>query len=124
MSVHETISAEVETNLNESTGLSLNGDEFKAISASNFSSHDHSISAADLVRSGRQVYEKLKDDLESWQFGRFVAIDPQSELYFLGDTGTEALVVAHAALPDARFFLARIGYKTAHRMGGHASRIG
>jgi len=116
----ETISTEAETDLQKSP---LN-EETKAISPPIFSNNGHLTLAADIVKCGQQVYEKLKDYLESRQFGRFVAIDPRSELYFLGDTGTEALVAAHTALPEARFFLARIGHKTAHRMGGHASRIG
>lgn len=78
---------------------------------------------SDLVGQGRRVYEKLKESLEPQHHGRYVAIEPQSEQFFLGDTGTEALVAAHHAMPDARFFLARIGHETAHRMGGHASRI-
>ena len=78
---------------------------------------------SDLVKHGQRVYEKLKEVLEPQHHGRYVAIEPQSERFFLGDTGTEALVAAHKTMPNARFFLARIGYKTAHRMGGHASRI-
>jgi hypothetical protein len=104
MNEPETISAEVETNRCESTRPPLNGDNSKAVSAPNLPNHDRPASGADLVQSGRQVYEKLKNDLESRQFGRFVAIDPQSECYFLGDTGTDALVAAHTALPEARFF--------------------
>ena len=78
---------------------------------------------SDLVKHGQRVYEKLKEVLEPQNHGRYVAIEPQSERFFLGDTGTEALVAAHNTMPNARFFLARIGYETAHRMGGHASRI-
>lgn len=80
---------------------------------------DKPISASDLVKQGQQVYEKLKHQLEPLHYGRFVAIEPESEKYFLGDTGTEALVAAHKEFPESRlrFFLIRIGYETAHKIG-------
>ncbi|HLG13339.1 MAG TPA: hypothetical protein VJH03_02295 [Blastocatellia bacterium] len=80
--------------------------------------------ANDLVESGQRVYdEQLKTLLEASHFGRFVAIEPQTARYFLGDAGTEALVAARAQMPDAQFYLARIGYRAAHTIGGHTSRI-
>jgi len=96
-------------------------EELKAISTSLSLKNDDPQPTSDLVERGQRVYEKLKDSLEPQHHGRYVAIEPQSERFFLGDTGTEALVAAHNAMPDARFFLARIGYETAHRMGGHGA---
>jgi hypothetical protein len=89
--------------------------------------HTVSISEADLadareetIARGKQIYdEKLKAVLEPEQIGRYVAIDPETERYFLGDTSAEALVAAHGALPDSRFYLARVGYKAAHTIGGY-----
>jgi len=73
-----------------------------------------------LIAAGKRVYEEhLRDILEAEQFGRFVAIEPESGRYFLGDSGAEALIAAREAMPERRFFLARVGYPTAHRLGGH-----
>ena len=76
-----------------------------------------------IIARGQSLYEDvLKTELEREHFGRFVAIDPESGRYFLGDTSAEALGAAHDALPSSRFYLTRVGYKTAHTIGGHALR--
>lgn len=76
-----------------------------------------------VVEQGQRIYdEQLKHRLEPEQNGCYVAIEPDSGRYFLGDTGTEALVTAHAEMPDARFYLKRIGHLTTHNVGGYASR--
>lgn len=78
----------------------------------------------DLVKRGQQIYdEQLKGQFEPNENGRYIAIEPKSGRYFLGDTGTEALVAAYNTMPDARFYLTRIGHTTAHTIGGYASRI-
>ena len=56
--------------------------------------------ADDLVESGQHLYdERLRELLEPSQAGRYVAIEPVSGEYFLGDTGTEALLEARRASP-------------------------
>jgi dephospho-CoA kinase len=97
-------------------------EELKAISAGLLLKNGDSRPTSDFVKRGQRVYAKLKDSLEKQHHGRYAAIEPASERYFLGDTGTEALVAAHSAMPDARFFLVRIGREAAHNMGGHAAR--
>lgn len=77
------------------------------------------------VARGQNLYdEKLRAALEPSHDGRFVAIEPESGRYFLGDTGTAALVAARRAMPHSLFFLTRVGRRAAHSVGGHASRIG
>ncbi len=72
-----------------------------------------------VIARGNQVYEeRLKAQLEPAHNGRFVAIDPESGGYFLGDTDSEALWTAHTAMPEARFFLKRVGVEFTHRIGG------
>lgn len=74
----------------------------------------------EIITRGRRVYEeRLKSLLEPKQKGRFIAIEPETERYFVGDNGTEALVAAHKAMPESQFYLKRIGYDTTHRLGGH-----
>jgi hypothetical protein len=78
-----------------------------------------------LVEDGEAFYEKqLKASLEPKHFGEFVAIEPSTRRYFLGQTATDALVAARNAMPESQFFLTRIGRNSAHKIGGHGSRIG
>jgi hypothetical protein len=78
----------------------------------------------DLAERGRRYYdEHLRAQLEPEHNGRFCAIEPDSGQYFFGATGAEALKAAHAALPDKRFFLVRVGRPTAYKIGGYGLRI-
>lgn len=76
-----------------------------------------------LAERGERFYaEHLRDVLEPEQTGRFVAIEPETGRYFVGGGGSDALVAAHEAMPEGLFYLKRIGYEFAHRMGGHSLR--
>lgn len=78
----------------------------------------------ELVTRARQLYNrKLRTLLEPSQQGRFVAIEPETERYFLADTGTAALVEAHKSMPQHNFYLARVGYEAADTLHGHGNRI-
>jgi hypothetical protein len=55
----------------------------------------------------------LKNELKPEHTGRYVAIEPESDRYFLADTGTDALREAHRSLPQSLFYLARVGYPSA-----------
>src|SRR5258708_3467885 len=66
---------------------------------------------------GRTIYEEgLKASLEAEQRGRFVAIEPDTGRYFLGDHGAEALVAAHQAMPGSEFYLKRIGFDMTYKL--------
>lgn len=70
---------------------------------------------------GRQFYEEqLKASLELEHKGRFVAIEPETGSYFLGNNGAEALVATHEAMPGSQFYLKRIGYDMTYRLGGQS----
>ncbi len=76
--------------------------------------------ADDLVESGQRLYdERLREMLEPSEAGRYIAIEPVTGEYFLGDTGTEALVEARRVLPEALFYLARVGYAAADTLNSH-----
>jgi hypothetical protein len=76
-----------------------------------------------LVESGQRFYdEHLKDELEPEHTGRYVAIEPESGRYFLADTGTDALLEAHRALPQSLLYLARVGYPAADTLSGYGKR--
>jgi hypothetical protein len=87
-------------------------------------SNSNSTTLSTLDRDGEAVYEKqLKAALETQHSGEFVAIEPSSGRYFLGETATAALVAARTAMPESLFFLTRVGKTAAHKIGGHGSRI-
>lgn len=75
----------------------------------------------DFIERGKRLYdERLRDELGPENAGRFLAVEPDSENYFLGDTDVEALTAAREAMPGSLFYLVRVGYETAHSIGGHA----
>jgi hypothetical protein len=77
----------------------------------------------DLVERGQNTYrEGLASIIEPSHVGEFVAVEPDSGLYFLGSTASAALVAAHAAMPNNIFYLTRVGRDAAHTLGQHASR--
>lgn len=77
-----------------------------------------------LVKDGQAFYENhLKAALEPDHSGEFVAIEPLTARYFLGQTATAALLSARNEMPESKFFLTRVGRSTAHQIGGHGARI-
>jgi hypothetical protein len=75
-------------------------------------------------RSTAFYNRKLKPLLEPAEKGKYVAIEPNSEQYFIGPDGTKALLEARRAMPGKLFFLIRIGYEAAHSIGGYGHRRG
>ena len=68
---------------------------------------------------GRKFYnENLKKILEPEHTGEFVSIEPESGQYFLGKTGGQAIAEGSKVFPDKILYLARIGYKSAYKLGG------
>lgn len=77
----------------------------------------------DLAESGQRLYdERLRAVLEPEHEGEFVAIDPETERYFLGRTGLAALRAGRKELPDKLFYLLRVGHDAAYRVGGYGAR--
>ncbi len=78
-----------------------------------------------LAESGQRLYdERLRQQLEPEHNGEFVAIEPESERYFLGSTGLAALRAGRSAMPDKLFYLLRVGSEAAYRVGGYGARRG
>lgn len=83
----------------------------------------HDAAGDELVVKGQQVYDqRLKATLEPHYAGSFVAIEPDSGRYFLGDTGIAALRSARSEIPGKLFYLVRIGHRAAYNIGGYGSR--
>jgi hypothetical protein len=77
----------------------------------------------DLAESGQRLYdERLRAVLEPEHEGEFVAIEPETERYFLGQTGLAALRAGRQELPEKLFYLLRVGHDAAYRVGGYGAR--
>ena len=72
-----------------------------------------------LADQAKQVYEsKLRRELEAKHRDRFVAIEPVSESFFLGDEFIDAALAAKNAYPDRKSFVMRVGHDAAFHIGG------
>jgi hypothetical protein len=63
----------------------------------------------EFITRAREVYEGIRDDLESGHEGEIVAIHPESGEYFLGQTLNQADDKAYAKYPDVWLYFARVG---------------
>jgi hypothetical protein len=74
--------------------------------------------SADLARRARSVYDsKLRSRLEITNQNGFVAIEPESEDFFLGRTLSEAIQAARAAHPQRLAFAFRVGHSSTIELG-------
>jgi hypothetical protein len=72
-----------------------------------------------VVERAKRIYsEQLQAVLELQHLNRFVAIEPESGEYFLGDTFDEAVKSARAKYPSRLTHTIRIGHRAALHMGG------
>jgi hypothetical protein len=72
-----------------------------------------------VIERAKRIYaEQLQAGLEPGNLNRFVAIEPESGEYFLGDTFDEAVKAATAKYPSRLSHTIRIGHPAAFHMGG------
>ncbi|MFO7904377.1 MAG: hypothetical protein ACQESR_16680 [Planctomycetota bacterium] len=72
-----------------------------------------------VIDRAKQIYvNQLQRDLEAKHVDRFVAIEPQSGEYFVGDTFDEAVKAARTKYPSRLSHTIRIGHRAALHMGG------
>src|SRR5579859_5043026 len=69
-----------------------------------------------IERAKRLYAEQLQAVLESQHLNRFVAIEPESGDYFLGDSFDEAVTSARAKHPSRLSHTIRIGHRAAFHM--------
>ena len=75
-----------------------------------------------VAEKAKQVYDaELKVRLEVSHRDKFVAIEPRSKAYFLGDTFIAAALAAKNAFPDRTSFVLRIGHDAAFHIGAATS---
>jgi hypothetical protein len=72
-----------------------------------------------VIDRARQIYaNQLQSELESKHKDRFVAIEPESGEYFLGDTFDEAVKSARTKYPSRLSHTIRVGHRAAFHIGG------
>src|SRR5207247_8386127 len=72
-----------------------------------------------VIDRAKRIYaNELKSLLEPDHRDRFVAIEPESGEYFLGDTFDEAVKCARAKYPSRLTHTIRIGHRAAFHSGG------
>jgi len=72
----------------------------------------------DFVRKAEEVYaNQLRAVLEPQHVDEFVAIEPESGDYFLGETLSEATGAARKSYPDRLTHVMRVGHKAALHFG-------
>jgi hypothetical protein len=69
-------------------------------------------------RAKRIYANQLQTELESQHMNRFVAIEPESGEYFLGNTFDEAVKSAKTKYPSRLSHTIRIGHRAAFHLGG------
>ena len=78
-----------------------------------------SADAKSVIDRAKRIYvEQLQTVLEPQHLNRFVAIEPESGEYFLGDTFDAAVKSARAKYPSRLSHTIRIGHRAAFHLGG------
>jgi hypothetical protein len=72
-----------------------------------------------VIDRAKQIYaNQLRTALEPQHVDRFVAIEPESGEFFLGDTFDEAVKSARTKYPSRLSHTIRIGHRAAFHLGG------
>ena len=70
------------------------------------------------IRKAEALYQStLRASLEPAHIGRFIAIDPESGTYGLGDEALEACLAAQQKGPQGKLVSLRIGYPATRFVG-------
>ncbi len=76
---------------------------------------EHSL---DVARRATEIYDmRLRVMLETDHRNAYVAVEPDSGDYFLGDTLSEAIQAARTAHPNRISFALRVGHPSAVHLG-------
>ena len=75
-----------------------------------------------IAEQAKRFYQlRLKTDLETTHRDQFVAIEPISESFYLGDRFIDAALAAKTAFPHRKSFVLRVGHDAAFHIGGVTS---
>ena len=70
-----------------------------------------------VANAARPIFESIRSTLESLHMNKFVAIEPISGEYFLGDTLSEAIGASRAKYQNRLVHAFRIGHRAAIHFG-------
>lgn len=71
-----------------------------------------------VIDRAKRIYaERLQSTLETQHRDRFVAIEPESGEYFLGDTFDNAVKSAREKYPSRLTYTIHIGHRAAYHLG-------
>jgi hypothetical protein len=77
------------------------------------------LARSEIVRRGEEIYERdLRSQLEPASNGQFLVLDIDTGEYELDPDETLALQRAISKHPTGTRFIKRVGFSTAHRLGG------
>lgn len=81
------------------------------------------MSREEFVRRGEDYYDRfLRDELEPEHKGKFVALDIETGEYEMDADEMAAIDRARARMPGKVFYILRVGYPAAHRLGARTTR--
>lgn len=69
-----------------------------------------------VARKGIELYERIKNNYEPSQNGRFLALEVDSEKTYTGESTAEALEKARAENPGKLFYVVKIGFTSAETL--------
>jgi hypothetical protein len=73
----------------------------------------------EIVQRGEEIYQRdIRDRVEAHNKGKFLVLDIDTGDYEIDADELAALERAAAKHPDGARYILRIGYPTAHRLGG------
>ena len=71
------------------------------------------------ARMAQEIYDvAVRPHLKPTDKGRFVSVDIETGEYEIDDSDYEATMRLWNRMPDPQPFLFRVGYRSAHKMGG------
>ena len=70
-----------------------------------------------VIGRAKNIYERQREALEAEHRDRYVAIEPESEDYFVADTFDAAVKAARTAHPSRLSHTIRIGHEAAFHIG-------
>lgn len=74
-----------------------------------------------VVEAAKQLYEtELRRKLEPNCHGKYLAIEPETKAYFLGDKFIAVAMAARDACRGKKTFVLRIGHDAAFHIGGRS----
>ena len=68
-----------------------------------------SVNIGSIVSKAEEIYQKIKNEVEPAQNGKYIAIEPESGEHFIKDTREEAVAESKKKYPDRVPITKRIG---------------